>query len=100
MHLVYSNALMTYIWLGDKTNKTKNVMKLINALALLEYNLQQRPHLWYGPPRDLPGTQFFTAHGLPSPLTQPQEWMDLLEFFRLKWFRRVWIIQEVILSKV
>lgn len=100
MHLVYNNALTTYIWLGEKTKKSKAVMQLITALSVLEHKLELSPQMWGNSTRDLPDVQFFVAHGLPFPLTQPQPWIDLLEFFSLKWFRRLWIVQEVLLSKV
>jgi hypothetical protein len=98
MDQVYSKAYATLVWLGDKTNKTKIVLDLVDRIAKAGQKLQGR-ELPYNSPADFPNELVFKAYSLPYPLTHPKEWIYLLEFMNLKWFSRLWIVQEVMLSK-
>src|SRR3569833_419943 len=91
MMKIYQNALLTLIWPGDFSKEVDGpVVALVEKLA------------------ELHKTDPTTASSLLTqaenerlglPPIESSEWTDLQLFFRRPWFRRVWVVQEVAVSR-
>lgn len=95
MRHIYSQALRTLIWLGTKSY-TKAWVLVDQIYDVFERTLPGAKTVV-----DIP-LQLYTdrAHavfGLPP--WDSRLWQDFREFLELSWFKRTWIIQEVVLSR-
>ncbi len=92
MRDIYRSATHTVIWLGEATPESGSVIDLlskINQAAMMGDRLGVRPNL----------VSLNAAERLGLPLFTDPVWFHLCEFFTRDWFYRVWIIQELALSK-
>ncbi|TQN69888.1 Heterokaryon incompatibility protein 6, OR allele [Colletotrichum shisoi] len=86
MTRIYQNATNTAIWLGESTSDSASaIMLLEDVRKLLQFT-----------ERDVEPKEFERLC-LPSP--DAEVWKALWDLFSRPWFTRLWIIQEVILSK-
>jgi hypothetical protein len=87
MRDIYSHAMTVLIWLGPKTESSGIAMEWIEELSL-------RKQKSLGLQEQLSG--FPTAQ---ITNRQTQRWQALSELCRREYWRRVWIVQEVILAR-
>lgn len=88
MHRIYTCARGTLIWLGPGTEKTNMAM---DNLRKLTDEMGKPPF-----PDDLQ-ERMAIRHRL-APQNHPV-WQAIYELYGLPWFNRVWIMQEVVLSR-
>ena len=91
MRQTYQQSCRVLVWLGESTIDTKPAMSLIKTLDTLAST------------EDIPNVQSFDArllqrYGIPSLLDYTHA--RVMEIFKLPWFQRAWIIQEVVLPPV
>ncbi|KAF2493256.1 HET-domain-containing protein [Lophium mytilinum] len=86
MRLIYSHASNTVIWLGDDGEDSPSLAfeTLMTVHSSLQFNDNQFA------PKD------FERLYLPHP--DAQAWREVKQLFRRSWFRRLWVIQELLLS--
>jgi Heterokaryon incompatibility protein (HET) len=91
MRRIYSQAQSVIVWLGDAANNTAEAWNLLSCLVTLS--------LAEGVSEtDKPATaELLASLNLPEP-SNP-EWRALDELYWRSWFTRVWIIQEIAVSK-
>ncbi|KAF9694313.1 hypothetical protein EKO04_007759 [Ascochyta lentis] len=94
---IYSRAVRTLIWLGDTSDGSPRAWQLVNKI----YSVFERQHVSFSVPEEIPNQLFsdsiHSATGLPA--LESTEWHCLCELFEIQWFSRIWIVQEVVLSK-
>ncbi|KAE9379878.1 hypothetical protein N431DRAFT_121536 [Stipitochalara longipes BDJ] len=91
MGRLYSRAIRTLIWLGDdggNSHLALNLAEKIANLATREEDSNELP-----PPVTI---RRHAATGLP--LFNRPEWPALAQLLSVEWFRRIWVVQEAILS--
>jgi hypothetical protein len=93
---IYENASRTLVWLGRASPCSPNVMDIIERL-------DQVSVLWeegkFGKSGVLTNKELI-QNGLPGVTRAYQKsWTELSTFFKRPWFHRVWVIQEVAVSK-
>jgi hypothetical protein len=96
MPQIYRNSGTTYIWLGHETPDGTDVARIISdamALRTLYPRLATLEHT----ESDTADTEREISDALQSLFTY-SSCQSLAAFFRRSWFRRVWIIQEAVLS--
>lgn len=87
MSRVYRHAENTAIWLGEETEGSKSAVELLEDVNIrLQFTGEEGID---------PGE--FERLQLPGP--KSQTWRDLWDFLSRPWFTRLWIIQEVKLSR-
>lgn len=89
MGRIYRHAINTLIWLGDSTSGTGEVFRLLNHAAtelMFDFSQLQIPD----------GLEY---RGFPPKEHLGKSWKDLWDFLDRPWFSRLWIIQEVALSR-
>ncbi|KAF9880376.1 heterokaryon incompatibility protein [Colletotrichum karsti] len=87
MSRIYERALNTAIWMGDTSDGSDAAVKLLDDINIrLQFTTE-----------DDIDTEEFERLRLPKP--ESEEWKALWDFLSRPWFTRVWIIQEVILSR-
>ncbi|KAF6823015.1 hypothetical protein CPLU01_11639 [Colletotrichum plurivorum] len=96
MGKIYSKAIRTLIWLGPDSGSTSLAWSLLDRIyAVFRSQTPSARRL-----EDIPGHLFsqiaHDASGLP-PLDDEQ-WVRLKDLLRVRWFSRIWVIQEVVLS--
>ena len=82
MENIYKGAQLVICWLGKEDRYTGPALHLINHLARIpkeQYNLHR-------------------SLGSARPGTSQKDWEALVAFFRRPYFRRAWIVQELILA--
>ena len=88
---IYSKAKEVFIWLGRGGDKSELAIALLNEYWVLHlYSLGQNQHIPFN------DREFLASHNL-DPLTESQ-WRSILIFYRRRWFRRVWTLQEASLA--
>lgn len=87
MSSIYQYAVNTAIWLGEADSGTASAMKLLEDLGTC---LQFNEAISIDP-------EEFENKQLPS--RDSREWQNLMNLLGREWFSRLWIIQEVILSR-
>jgi hypothetical protein len=91
MASIYRSAEMVMAWLGEEDAYTKDSFSLIRTLTSLSGD--QRNQIM---PKNM-GSEAFRS--LLGGLADARVWNSLRQFWRRRYFRRAWIIQEVILAK-
>jgi Heterokaryon incompatibility protein (HET) len=98
MNLIYENAYSTIVYLGESDRETEAAMEFAKKLAAMkDWPTEKVPQFLEG-----------ERHPIDPPLVgnqgEPQPFLDgWIAFTRLldrNWFRRVWVIQELVLSSV
>jgi hypothetical protein len=97
MHLIYSSALRTLIWLGHDSGECSEAWQLVDHIYDVFRRENPRAEFIADIPFRLYSAQHHTSSGLPS--LDHKLWGDLRRLLKLPWFTRVWIIQEVVLSR-
>ena len=88
MSKIYQHAWNTLAWLGEEANNSSDALETMLTIGgALQYYTDDR----------VPDLEDFENISLPAPSSQ--KWSELNEFLRNPWFQRVWIIQEVVLSR-
>jgi hypothetical protein len=99
MDAVYTAAVETIIWLGEENEHTSSSLHTIRTMAqgaeekILDYARRQK----LGDVFVADDKELLVKNGLP-PMTS-DDWLHLGDLYSRTWFSRVWMIQEVALSK-
>ncbi|KAK0383633.1 hypothetical protein NLU13_9544 [Sarocladium strictum] len=99
MDTVYTAAAETVIWLGEENEHTSSALHTIRLMALgaedkiLDYARKQK----LGDVFVADDQELLVKNGLP-PMTS-DDWLHLGDLYSRTWFGRVWMIQEVALSR-
>ncbi|KAM0434062.1 hypothetical protein ACHAPT_004007 [Fusarium lateritium] len=99
MDRIYSGTFETIIWLGPASETTPRAMEVARRLAtgaetkILKLARDQS----YGDVFIVDDPETLARNGLP-PLTA-DHWIDLGDIYTRAWFGRVWMLQEVALSR-
>lgn len=87
MSKIYESAINTAIWLGDSADDSDTALKLLkDAHMCLQFSNEENLD-----PNEI------ERMGLPNP--DSNDWKALWKLLSRPWFERLWIIQEVALSK-
>lgn len=87
MSKIYQRAWSTIVWLGEEADNSSDAHKTLVAV---------KDALQYHTAEEAPSPEEFDRLDLPPP--DSQAWHDLGKFMSRPWFRRLWIIQEAVLS--
>ncbi|KAF5022300.1 hypothetical protein F66182_5650 [Fusarium sp. NRRL 66182] len=99
MDYIYNGAVETAIWLGLATDKTARAVEIAREIAkgaeakIIEWGRAQS----YGDVFIADNPDLLMKNGLP-PLTA-KDWTVLEDIYTRAWFGRVWMLQEVALSR-
>jgi hypothetical protein len=99
MDLIYNGAAETIIWLGLATDETARAIELVQKIAngaeskIIEWGRAQS----YGDAYIMDDSELLKRNGLPD-LTE-NDWLTLRDIYTRPWFGRVWMLQEVALSR-
>ncbi|KAF5571302.1 heterokaryon incompatibility (het-6OR allele) [Fusarium phyllophilum] len=99
MDLIYNGAAETVIWLGLATDETARGIELVQNIAkgaeskIIEWGRGQS----YGDAYIMDDPELLKRNGLPN-LTE-SDWLTLRDIYTRPWFGRVWMLQEVALSR-
>jgi hypothetical protein len=93
---IYNQALLVIGWLGEKECATEEGLKLMKRLQdTLDLRVwkdsdtkSEKREYWDVNIEDL------LAHGLPD--TIEPAWDSLVSLWELKWFSRIWVVQEIL----
>ncbi|RYP21993.1 hypothetical protein DL765_001899 [Monosporascus sp. GIB2] len=99
MDQIYKNAFKTVIWLGKETNKTRRAAQIFrgsrDAAERAVYRaLELQEAGSYANPLD---ADTYKPYGMP-PVTRA-DWDCIIDIYSRRWFCRVWVMQEVALSR-
>ncbi|KAM5430272.1 hypothetical protein McanMca71_007249 [Microsporum canis] len=94
MHRIYQQAAFTLVWLGREDGYTKRAAQLIPRLARAGSRLVDSSIVPYAPN----GRELHASEGIPY--VSEGEWDALAALFQRQYFRRLWVVQEVVLSGV
>ena len=98
MAQIYSSAAVVVVWLGQADQNAAAVLEDIRTLAWGWTNNRKEiheGHMYYGS-RAYSDAELLSEFGLSN--WTPQRWQAVGNFFRNKWFCRLWICQEVALA--
>ncbi|KAE9369166.1 HET-domain-containing protein [Stipitochalara longipes BDJ] len=88
MRQIYSSATRVLVWLGPDEGNGSIALRLLEQIGKLETNnLHERAV----------SASWMAANGLPP--RGDRAWFSLLNFWRRRWFRRAWVVQEFVLAK-
>lgn len=94
---IYSQAIRTLIWLGPELSSSSAAWKLVDRI----YNVFRTQHPAATTLGDIPVKMYsdasHTSFGLPE--WNDSQWLYLRKLMGLRWFSRIWVIQEVVLSR-
>ncbi|KAI0855014.1 HET domain-containing protein [Xylaria cubensis] len=97
MNKVYSQAIRTVVWLGPDGDVCSPAWQLIDQI----YGIFRRGNPDAKFMADIPFRMYSDQHheflGLPK--WDNEVWLHLRRLFKMPWFKRTWIIQEVALSQ-
>ncbi|KAH8654252.1 heterokaryon incompatibility protein-domain-containing protein [Ilyonectria robusta] len=91
MASIYRSADMVIAWLGEEDVYTEESFALTRTLARLCKNCRKQIM-----PKNMGSEAFANILG---PLADDRAWNSLRQFWRRRYFKRAWIIQEVALAK-
>ncbi|KAF3484425.1 HET domain protein [Arthroderma uncinatum] len=94
MHRIYHDAEFTLIWLGREDGYTKRAAELIPRFAKAGNQFIDSAILPYAQN----STELHASEGVPY--ISEGEWDALAALFQRQYFRRLWIVQEIILSGI
>lgn len=97
MNLIYSRASRTLIWLGSNDSTCSAAWGLIDQIYGVFRRENPCPKSIAEIPFRLYSDKHHAAYGLPG--WDHHMWRHLRRLFKLPWFTRTWIIQEVALSR-
>ncbi|KAK0672168.1 heterokaryon incompatibility protein-domain-containing protein [Cercophora samala] len=91
---VYRKAAHTIIWLGRGDQYTKDAVKTISKVAACPRSIFAQSSIT--PFRQQDNSVY---EAINVPYISWSDWCSLAAFFKRQWFSRLWIVQEVILSR-
>ncbi|KAF5012437.1 hypothetical protein FDECE_1489 [Fusarium decemcellulare] len=99
MDYIYNGTTETIIWLGSSSDKTARAVEIAQQLAA---NAKERIIQWakdkaYGDVFIIDDPEILARNGFP--LLSVDDWTDLGDIYTRAWFGRVWMLQEVALSR-
>ena len=86
MEKIYKHAQKVVVWLGEEDNDSKAALKLARKILDLD---RRSPDVIF---------QRSNLESLGLPGWKSKEWKALQKFLGRPWFKRIWVIQEVIVS--
>jgi WD repeat-containing protein 55 len=87
MGTIYERAWNTLVWLGEEADGSSDAVNTIIRIGDLRTLTDERA----------PELKDFDSMDLPAPGSR--QWLYLSKLLSRPWFHRVWVIQEVVLSK-
>jgi hypothetical protein len=101
MDRIYQAAARVDIWLGKADESSQRLSQLIHSLVELLPEEQKWFPVNTTAPRftlaELDDNDALRTLGLPA--RTEAIWDDLISFLKRRWFKRVWVLQEVALKK-
>lgn len=96
MSTIYSNAEEVFIWLGEEDEETPVAFEVLKRLKRFHLSLPNRQENWFED-----AIRAGPKHGLAPPVTPftRHPWWCLISLLHRPWFRRIWIVQEVAVSR-
>ncbi|KAE8449099.1 hypothetical protein EG329_008482 [Mollisiaceae sp. DMI_Dod_QoI] len=91
---IYSKAEGTFIWLGESDDTSVRSLDLLVKFAEAKKKLGEDHDKVLRRRWDFNDVEFYAAVGM-EPWSQ-EDWKVLLDFYSRSWFRRQWVMQEVI----
>jgi hypothetical protein len=91
---IYSKAEGTFIWLGESDNISIRSLDLLVKFAEAKKRLGEDRDKILRRRWEFNDVEFYAAMGI-EPWSQ-EDWKVLLDFYTRSWFRRQWVLQEVI----
>lgn len=91
---IYSKAEGTFIWLGESDNTSIRSLDLLVKFAEAKKRLGEDRDKILRRQWEFNDVEFYTAMGM-EPWSQ-EDWKALWDFYTRSWFRRQWVMQEVI----
>ena len=95
MRLIYQNAALVQIWLGNDT-ATQSVQEAFNLLREL-YQAYNNLNWDFNFFVKQVGGEVLGSHRLPA--LRDSSWTSVLQLIQRPWFSRAWIIQEIVVSR-
>ncbi|CAM1501451.1 Fc.00g034350.m01.CDS01 [Cosmosporella sp. VM-42] len=92
MHTIYKASSAVLVWLGPEDKFTADAVEFITKIATVETGDNLRPTLLKVPPQKVSDALGDIAHS-------DGHWSAVTAFFLRQWFRRIWIIQEIVLAR-
>ncbi|PVH69973.1 hypothetical protein DL98DRAFT_661395 [Cadophora sp. DSE1049] len=89
MQDIFRQATKVIAWIGDENDGSDIVMRTLLQIRTLVV----KPNAW---PKGLPRVSWTRTGNIPA-LTD-NIWGDIAKFFHRDWFRRVWVVQELVLA--
>ncbi|KAI1146230.1 heterokaryon incompatibility protein-domain-containing protein [Nemania diffusa] len=90
MDKIYGQAEEVMIWLGPSNDASEEVFKLVRQISRLDRSMIEKFGYQLDP-------VMLCDLGLPHPGSGV--WRNFLELYEMRWFHRIWVIQEVVLAK-
>jgi heterokaryon incompatibility protein (HET) len=87
---IFRSAESVYAYIGEENDNSRLAIQTLLQISVLAIN----PDIW---PKGLPPVPNTWISGFPPP--DDTCWNHMIQFFAHSWFRRVWIVQEVLLAK-
>jgi hypothetical protein len=99
MDHIYTGASETLVWLGPASERSARAVDVVKktAVGAEDQILKWTSTQTYGDVFIANDTDLLVKNGLP-PLTA-EDWMDMADIYSRSWFGRVWMLQEVALSR-
>ena len=94
MDKIYSSAKLTIIWVGQEDEFTKDAMSVIDYIGKvpLERHNEIKPSDWHN--------QNSALKRIGSKPQDYRKWLGLIALLNRPYFSRIWIVQEILLSKI
>lgn len=90
LRTIFQSAEGVVAWIGSDDDSTDRALQTLLQIRMIALN----PKLW---PENLPGIPLSWS-GRATPSLSDTVWTDIDDFFRKDYFRRSWIVQELVLA--
>jgi hypothetical protein len=95
---IYSRAEGTFIWLGEHDASSRKAFGMITKFGNARVRLgKEYSEKIFGQNWKFNDSAFFDAMGIEA--WSEEDWKALSDFYARSWFRRQWVVQEVVLPK-
>lgn len=91
---IYAKSKSVIVWLGESDSETEEAILLITLLGDIVEKLQ--PDMFTMQKLVFNDPEFYDQAGL-EPFSQTQ-WELIVRFLSRRWFRRLWVLQEIVLG--
>jgi hypothetical protein len=92
---IYRNSRSVIIWLGKEDSETEKAISLLTKFGNAVKNLGVEMSSWTD--FTFNNSSFYDLVGL-EPF-QTRDWVIIFHFFARRWFKRLWVLQEVVLGR-